>query len=62
MGVFSVPLEIGGPQDERFERVACGNEGAQPLLGAITLEEFGLGIDPVGQKLTPVPGYLMALA
>lgn len=32
-------------------------EGTQPLIGAITLEEFGLGIDPMGQKLIEVPGY-----
>lgn len=29
------------------------------LLGAVTLEEFGLGVDPVGKRLTPVKTYLM---
>ena len=39
--------------------VVFADDGAQSLLGAVTLEEFGLGIDPVAQKLIPVPGYLM---
>ena len=37
--------------------VVFAEEGSQPLIGAITLEEFGFGIDPVAQKLIPVPGY-----
>ncbi len=39
--------------------VVFGDEDTQCLLGAVTLEEFGLGIDPVARKLIPVPGYLM---
>lgn len=39
--------------------VVFGGEDTQPLLGAVTLEEFGLGIDPVKQRLISVPGYLM---
>ena len=38
--------------------VVFADEGALPLLGAVTLEEFGLGIDPVAKKLIPVPGFL----
>ncbi len=116
MGVFSVPIEVGDPEGERFERVEAvvdtgasytqlpasmlrrlgvkadekrtfvmadgrreqsdigqtwarlngiprmimvvfAEEGTQPLIGAVTLEEFGLGIDPVAQRLVPVPGY-----
>jgi predicted aspartyl protease len=38
--------------------VVFADEGALPLLGAVTLEEFGLGVDPVAQKLVPVPGLL----
>jgi len=118
MGVFSITVEIGDPQGERFQAVEAlvdtgasytampasllrnlgvvpderrpfiladgrrvehdmgqtwlrvdgrtrmtpvvfTDEGTQPLLGAVTLEEFGLGIDPVGRRLIPVPGYLM---
>ena len=39
--------------------VVFGDDGAEPLLGAVTLEEFGLGIDPIGKELIPVPGYLV---
>jgi aspartyl protease family protein len=34
------------------------DEGSEPLLGVVTLEEFGLGVDPVNRKLIPVAGYL----
>ena len=43
----------------RMTPVVFADEGTRPLLGAVTLEEFGLGIDPVGRQLIPVPGYLM---
>jgi predicted aspartyl protease len=33
-------------------------DGAPPLLGAVTLEELGLGVYPVARKLIPVPGLL----
>jgi clan AA aspartic protease len=29
-----------------------------PLLGATTLETFGLGVDPKGKQLIPVPGLM----
>ncbi len=35
------------------------DEGARPLVGAVTLKEMRLGVDPLGRKLIPVPGYLM---
>ena len=35
-----------------------GDDGSEPLLGAVTLEEFGLGVDPVGRTLIPVVGHL----
>jgi hypothetical protein len=41
--------------------VVFGDEGALPLLGAFTLEEFGLSVDPVGRKLIPVPGLLVRI-
>ncbi len=40
--------------------VVFSEEGTQPLLGAVTLEEFQLGIDTVGRKLVPVVGYRLA--
>ena len=36
--------------------VVFGDEGSLPLLGAVTLEEFGLGIDPLNRRLIPVRG------
>jgi len=39
--------------------VVFGDDTAQPLLGAVTLEEFRLAPDPVSQRLIPVPGLLM---
>ena len=38
--------------------VVFAPEGTAPLLGATTLETFGLGADPVGQKLVPVTALL----
>ena len=31
------------------------------LLGAVTLEEFGVGVDPIGKRLIPVKTYLTGL-
>ena len=31
--------------------VVFGDDGGPSLLGAVTLEEFGLGVDPLGRKL-----------
>ena len=47
--------------DGRMEMtiVVFGDEGSRPLLGAVTLEEFGLGIDPLKRELIRVSGYLM---
>jgi hypothetical protein len=39
--------------------VTFGDEGMAPILGAVTLEEFRLGVDPVRQELVPVIGLLM---
>ncbi|MFQ5879991.1 MAG: retroviral-like aspartic protease family protein [Dehalococcoidia bacterium] len=44
---------------ERTTLVVFGDEGTQPLLGAYTLEGFGLAPDPVNRRLIPVPGLLM---
>ena len=43
---------------ERTTVVVFGPEGAAPLLGATTLELFNLAVDPVSQRLVPVPGLL----
>jgi len=33
-----------------------GEDGMDPLLGAVTLELFSLGVDPVNRRLIPVVG------
>jgi aspartyl protease family protein len=43
----------------RTTLVIFGEEGAVPLLGAYTLEGFGLAPDPVNRRLISVPGLLM---
>lgn len=44
---------------ERTTLVVFGDEGTQSLLGAYTLEGFGLAPDPVNRRLIPVPGLLL---
>lgn len=34
--------------------VIFGEESALPLLGAMTLEGLGLGVDPLGRRLIPI--------
>jgi clan AA aspartic protease len=46
---------------QRYTLVVFGDDTMQPLLGAVALEEFGLGIDPLNRRLIPVPGLLMTL-
>jgi len=40
--------------------VVVGDEGSMALLGAYTLEGFGLAADPVNRRLIPVRGLAMA--
>ncbi len=39
-------------------QVVFGDEDTEPLLGVVTLEEFGLGVDAVNERLIPTPGLL----
>ena len=43
---------------EHFVVVVFGPEGSSPLLGATTLELFGLGVDPVARRLILVTGLM----
>ena len=46
--------------DERcIAPVVFADERSGPLLGAVTLEIFRLGVDPVAKRLIPVDGLLM---
>ena len=38
-----------------------GDEAGMPLLGAMVLEAFGLGVDPVNQRLVPVPSLAVSV-
>ena len=39
--------------------VVFGEEGSRPLLGAYTLEGFGLAADPLRKRLVPVRGLAL---
>lgn len=45
--------------EERVTVFFAGPPGSRPLLGAVTLEQFGLAADPVHRQLFPVPGLLV---
>ena len=45
----------------RTTLVVFGEDDAQVLLGAYTLEAFTLGVDPFNERLTRIPGYLAGL-
>lgn len=51
-------MRLDGRED--VSPVAFWDEGVQPLLGAVTLEIFSLGIDPVNGRLIPVDALMMA--
>lgn len=42
--------------------VVFGDEGTDPLLGVVTLEEFGLGVDVVNQRLVETPALLKGVS
>src|SRR5262245_45586457 len=48
--------------DGRVEEWPIGPRGGPSLLGAVTLEELGLAVDPAARRLVPATGYLMSLA
>ena len=49
-------LRVGN--DQTIVLVVFGPEGISPLLGATALENLSLAVDPVHQKLIPVPALL----
>ncbi|MSQ15456.1 MAG: hypothetical protein EXR50_06300 [Dehalococcoidia bacterium] len=56
--IAEVPVRLDGRI--YFSLVVSGNRGTMPLLGATTLEDFGLGVDPVRKRLIPVRGLAMS--
>jgi hypothetical protein len=49
-------LTLDGQEGPTF--CLIGPPGRPALLGAVTLEEFALGVDPVAKRLVPVRSYL----
>jgi len=43
----------------RTTMVVFSDPGSTPLLGMVTLEQFGLGVDSVNRRLIPVRGFAM---
>ena len=56
--VTEVTIRLHGR--ERTVIAFFADETAPKLLGAQTLETFGLGVDPLGRRLIPVDAYLAA--
>lgn len=44
---------------EEYTQVVFGPEDSEPILGAVTLEEMALSVDPVAHRLRPVNKYLV---
>ncbi|OGO48363.1 MAG: hypothetical protein A2W34_06725 [Chloroflexi bacterium RBG_16_64_32] len=57
LGVGRTWVRVNGLQE--FTQVVFASEGTEPILGAVTLEEMGLAVDPVKRRLQPVRKYLM---
>jgi clan AA aspartic protease len=56
--VSTVSLQLLGQDGPTF--CLIGPRGGVALLGAVTLEEFALGVDPIAKRLVPVTSYLAA--
>lgn len=54
--IASVRVRIAGRN--RLTVAVFGEPQSEPLLGVVTLEEFGLAADPVNRRLVPVPALL----
>ncbi len=57
LGVGRTWVKVDGQQE--FTQVVFAGERTEPILGAVTLEEMGLAVDPVKRRLQPVRKYLM---
>jgi clan AA aspartic protease len=52
-----VRIKLGN--EERTTVFLAGPPGCRPLLGAVTLEEFGVAVDPIHQRLVPIPSLFV---
>ena len=58
MGMGETRVRVDGLETSTW--ILFGEEGAPILLGALTLEELLLGVDPFNRRLIPVEGLLMS--
>ena len=58
-GFAWVRVRIDGREQPTL--VVFGTPGSRPLLGAFTLEGFGLMADPVNHRLVPAEAYLVGV-
>ena len=58
-GIAWIRLRLDGREQPTL--VIFADEGSQPLLGAFSLEGFGLAADPQNRRLIPTPGFLVPL-
>ena len=56
-GVKSIRLRLDGHATPTW--VVFGEPGTDALLGAVTLQELGLGVDVLDERLISVPGKLL---
>jgi aspartyl protease family protein len=49
-------ITVDGREGPTFSLI--GPPGGPALLGAVTLEEFALGVDPIAKRLIPIRSYL----
>src|SRR2546430_10985911 len=54
----ALPIRLGARAQPTI--VVFGEQGSEPILGVVTLEEFRLAVDPVNHRLISVPGRLGA--
>lgn len=57
--IATIGVIVDGQEGPTF--CLIGPPGGPALLGAVTLEEFALGVDPVAKRLVPVRTYLTEL-
>jgi len=55
--ITAVQVTVDGQEGPTF--CLIGPPGSAAWLGAVTLEGFALGVDPVAQQLIPVRSYLV---
>ncbi len=58
-GMGWVQITLAGREQPTI--VVFAPPGSEPLLGVVTLEEFGLAADPVNERLIRVPGRAKAV-